>query len=94
MIHSVITIGVILTAVIAVLSLFLAKAMSKDSRIGYYPSLYVGFVGILLILTGSIVGKVDIMGAGLGGWGIACMFAAAVGMIITSIFDAYANSEA
>ncbi|GAB3068968.1 hypothetical protein GCM10027286_36110 [Virgibacillus ainsalahensis] len=94
MIQSVFTIGVILTAVLVVLGLFLSKTLAKESRVGYYPCVFSAFVGILLILTGSIMDKVDIMGAGLGGWGIAFMFAAAIGFVITSIFDAYANAEA
>ncbi|MFC3039597.1 hypothetical protein ACFOGI_04980 [Virgibacillus xinjiangensis] len=94
MVQSVITIGIILTAALVVLGLFLAKTMDKASMVGYYPGIFCAFTGLLLILTSSILDRVDIMGAGLGGWGIAFVFAGAVGLVITSIFDAKANAEA
>ncbi|MFC2947329.1 hypothetical protein [Virgibacillus sediminis] len=94
MIQSVLTIGIILTAVLVILGLFLAKTLNKASMGGYYPGIFSAFTGLLLVLTSSILGRVDIMGAGLGGWGIAFMFAGAISLIITSIFDARANAEA
>lgn len=93
MIQSVFTIGGILTAVLLVASIFLANASKKESQVRYYPSIYLVVVGLLLIGTASIIGKVEIMGAGLGGWGIASLFAAAIGLVITSIMDAYAQDS-
>lgn len=93
MIQSVFTIGGILTAVLLVVSIFLANAPKKESQVRYYPSIYLVVVGLLLIGTASIIGKVEIMGAGLGGWGIASLFAAAIGLVITSIMDAYAQDS-
>lgn len=93
MIQSVFTIGAILTAVVVVISFFMANASTKESYKRYYPSIYLGIVGILLVLTGSVMERVDIMGAGLGGWGIAAIFASAIGLVITSVMDAYKNAE-
>ncbi|UJL45412.1 hypothetical protein KFZ58_13490 [Virgibacillus sp. NKC19-16] len=93
MIQSVFTIGGILTAVVLVISIFLANASKKESHVRYYPSVYVAVVGLLLVLIAPIIGKVEIMGAGFGGWGIAALFAAAIGFVITSIMDAYAQDS-
>ncbi|WP_373893451.1 hypothetical protein [Virgibacillus sp. CBA3643] len=93
MIQSVFTISGILTAVVLLVSIFIVNASKKESQVRYYPSAYIAVVGLLLILTASIIGKVEIMEAGLGGWGIAALFAAAIGFIITSILDAYAQDS-
>ncbi|MBY7144181.1 hypothetical protein KFZ56_14205 [Virgibacillus sp. NKC19-3] len=93
MIQSVFAIGGILTAVVILVSIFIANASKKESQVRYYPSTYLAVVGILLILMASIIGKVEMMGAGLGGWGIASLFAAAIGFVITSMMDAYAQDS-
>ncbi|GIO24828.1 hypothetical protein [Oceanobacillus sp. J11TS1] len=94
MVEAVITFGAILTAITALISIFLVKMTSKVSHAGYYPNLFLGLVGILLILVAPIAPKVDFGGAGFGGIGIACMFAAAIGFIISAILDSYKNAEA
>lgn len=94
MAETVITFGAILTAITALISIFLVKMTSKESHAGYYPNVFLALVGILLILVASIAPKVDFAGAGFGGIGIACMFAGAIGFIISAVMDSYKNVEA
>ncbi|WP_042222278.1 hypothetical protein [Oceanobacillus manasiensis] len=94
MVESVLTVGGITAAVLVAISLFISKAVSKDKHIGYFPSLIVALMGGVFVVLAALVGKVDIMGLGFGGWGIAFFFAAALGIIITAILDSYANAEA
>lgn len=91
LVQSVITIGAVLTVLMILLGYVLLKS-SPTSYVPYYPGLAVFGVGIVLIVIATIAGKIVIMGAGLGGWGIACLFSSAIGLIITSILDAYASS--
>jgi len=88
-IESVFTIGGVLTVISIVLGLILVKATGKKSYIGYAPGAIFFGGGLILLLLASVIGKTVIMGAGLGGWGIACLFAAAIGFIITSTADAF-----
>lgn len=92
MFQSVLTIGIILVAVAIVLSLVLLKATPKEKYTGYIPNMLLFAAGLILLLFATY-GKVEIMGAGLGGWGIACLFAGAIGFIVTSIVDANANAN-
>jgi len=94
MVQSVLIIGIILTVISIAVGVGVLKAAGKEKFTGYYPIAVLGIIGILLVCAAPIVGKVEIMGAGLGGWGIAAMFAAAIGFIITSLVDSYGNAEA
>ncbi|MFD1065891.1 hypothetical protein [Oceanobacillus locisalsi] len=94
MVETVITFATILTAITALISIFLVKMTSKESHAGYYPNVFLSLVGTLLVLVASIAPRVDIAGAGFGGIGIACMFAGAVGFIISAVLDAYKNIPA
>ncbi|WP_087972483.1 hypothetical protein [Oceanobacillus rekensis] len=94
MVQAVITIGAILTAITLIANIVLVKMTSKESHSPYYISLFLGIVGILLLLVASFAPKVDMLGAGFGGWGIAAMFSAAIGFIISSIMDSYRNVNA
>ncbi|MFA1821920.1 hypothetical protein ACDX78_17345 [Virgibacillus oceani] len=94
MIQSVFIIGIILTVISVALGLAALKATGKEKFTGYYPLAALGIIGILLVCAAPIVGKVEMMGAGLGGWGIAAMFAAAIGFIVTSLVDSYSNVKA
>lgn len=92
MVQSVFVIGIILTVIIIAVGIGVLKATGKDKFTGYYPIAALGIIGILLACAAPIVGKVYIMGAGLGGWGIAAMFAAGIGFLVTSVVDAHANA--
>ncbi|WP_156292023.1 hypothetical protein [Oceanobacillus salinisoli] len=88
MIESVLTIGGILAFIAFVVSLLLVKATPKDKYIAYLPGFLLAAAGLIFVLAASFV-NVEMMGAPLGGWGIACLFSAAISLIFTSIFDAY-----
>ncbi|TQS74891.1 hypothetical protein DX933_08980 [Ornithinibacillus gellani] len=94
MVTAVLSIGAVLAAVMVVIGLVLAKASSKSVYMPYVPGMIVFVGGIVLIVVAAIAGKIEILGAGLGGWGIACLFASAFGFIITSIVDAYSSPAA
>ncbi|WP_010647804.1 hypothetical protein [Oceanobacillus massiliensis] len=94
MIEAVLTIGAILTAINVVVNIVLVNKSSKESQSSYYPSFFLAIVGLLLVLVASLAPKVDLLGAGFGGWGIAALFAAAIGFVITSILDSYKNVNA
>ena len=91
MVQSVVTIGAVMTVIMIALGYILLKASGKNPYLPYIPGMVVFAAGILLIVIATIAGKIEIMGAGLGGWGIACMFSAAIGMIITAIIDTYTS---
>lgn len=90
MIQSVFTIGIVLTVILVIVGFLLTRASLKGYSV-YYPFLAVFGIGLILLLFATIIEKIEIMGAGLGGWGIACLFAAAIGLVVTSILDAYAQ---
>jgi hypothetical protein len=94
MLQSVLTIGAILVVAVIVVSLILLKATPKESYVGYYPGILVGLAGLVFLTIAAAFGKIEIMGAGLGGWGIASLFSAAIGLIITALTDTYAHARA
>jgi len=91
MIQAVFTIGTVLTVIMVILGIILAKAKIDGYKI-YYPFLAVFLIGLFFLLFATILERTWIMGAGLGGWGIACLFASSIGFIITTILDAYAHN--
>lgn len=90
MIQAVFTIGIVMTVVLVVLAFVLSKMNLKGFTM-YYPFAAVFFVGLVFLLLAIILEKVDILGAGFGGWGLACLFSAAIAMIIAAILDSYAQ---
>lgn len=93
MFQTVLTIGIILTVIAIVLSVILLKATPKEKFTGYIPNMLFFAAGLVLLLFATY-NKVEIMGAGLGGWGIAFLFSAAIGFVITSIIDSFTNATA
>lgn len=91
MIQAVFTIGIVLTAIMVILGIILAR-QKLDGYILYYPFAAVFIIGLILLLFATILEKQVIMGAGLGGWGIACLFSSAIGWVIASVIDAYAHN--
>lgn len=88
MIGTVFTIGAILAVIAIILGVVLIKTTSKAAYTGYIPGAAFGAIGLIFLLIATLA-KVEFMGAGLGGWGIACLFAAAISFIITSTVDAF-----
>lgn len=93
MVQSVLLLGAVFTVLVLIINITLLK-VSKKSSACYYSSIFFVLVGLLLLAIASVAPKVDLLGAGFGGWGIASLFAAAIGFIITSVLDAYQGAEA
>lgn len=91
MIQSVFTIGIVLTVVMVILAFVLTRMKTKGFGI-YYPFLALFIAGLLFLLFATILEKQDILGAGLGGWGIACVFSAAISFIVAAVLDSYAHN--
>lgn len=83
-----------MTVIMIALGFILLKTPGKNPYMPYIPGMIVFPGGILLIVIATIAGKIEIMGAGLGGWGIAFLFASAIGFIITAIIDSYTSPVA
>lgn len=92
MVPSVIMLGATMTLIALIINLSLLK-VNKKSYANYYASIFFSIVGLLLLAIASVVPKVDLLGSGFGGWGIAAMFASAISFMITGIVDAFANAE-
>lgn len=89
MIQATLTIGIVLTVALLIISLILVKATPKTSYISYFPGFIFFAAGLILLLFATILDRIWVMGAGLGGWGIACLFAAGVSMMVTAIVDSF-----
>lgn len=84
---SVLTLGVILAIIAIVVGFILVRSNSA-----YYVS-FLLFVAGLTFVTISSMADLHLFGTPLGGWGIASLFAAGIGFVITSIVDAYRNTN-
>lgn len=89
MITSALTIGGILSAALLIISVILVKVTPKNSYVAYFPGFLFFAAGLILLLFATILDRIWIMGVGLGGLGIACLFAAAVSMMVSVVFDVY-----
>lgn len=93
MIQAVLTIGAILTAALLIVSLVLVKTTPKNSYIAYFPGFIFFGAGLILLLFATLFDRIWVMNAGLGGWGIASLFAAVISMIVAAIVDAYRQGQ-
>lgn len=93
MIQAVLTIGTVMTIITVLLAIVLGKMKLKGYTL-YYPFAALFIIGLILLLFATILEKQVFLGAGLGGWGIACLFSSAIGWIIATIIDAYEHVEA
>lgn len=84
MVQSVFIIGAVMVVITLVLNFILLKAFSKSTYACYYPSMVFALSGLLFLLVATF-DKIEVLGAGMGGWGIAFLFASAIGFIITSL---------
>lgn len=89
MIQAVFTYGVILTAILLAVSLILVKVSPKSSFIAYFPGFIFFALGLICLLFATLFDRIWVLNAGLGGWGIACLFAAIISMMISAVVDAY-----
>lgn len=84
MVASVFIIGGIMLVITLVLNIIFLNVFSKSTYAPYYPSMVFSISGLVFLLVATYE-KIEVFGAGMGGWGIAFLFASAVGYIITSI---------
>ena len=92
LIRSVFIIGIVLTVVTVILGIILSRISFKGNFTIYYPFFGLFLIGLVLLLFATILERQMFFGAGLGGWGIACLFAAAVGFIVTAILDSFKHN--
>ena len=88
LVQSVFIIGIVLAVVISIIGSMLGKA-PKTGFNSYYPGLLLFTAGLIFLAFASLADRTYIMDASLGGWGIACLFAAIFGTVIASILDAF-----
>jgi len=93
MIQAVLTTGPIIVAVVLIISVILIRVTPQGSYVGYFPGFISFGSGLILLLFATILDRIWIMGAGLGGWGIALLFAGAVSLMISAIVDSYRQSS-
>ena len=93
-VESVLLIGGVMVVILIVLGIVLVKASGSKPYLPYLPGVIVAITGFLLLVTATVIGKVELLGAGLGGWGIGFLFAAAISFIITAIADTYSSPVA
>lgn len=93
-IQAVFTIGIVLTVITVLLAIILPRMSFEGIYTMYIPFFALFIIGLLLLLFATVLEKKVIMGAGLGGWGIACVFSSAIGFVVGSIIDAYKNEAA
>ncbi|MUK88966.1 hypothetical protein GMD78_11335 [Ornithinibacillus sp. L9] len=93
LVQSVITISAVLAALAIVCGFLLIKMFRNAAYAYYFPCLVLFVSGLVFLLAALAMGKVEIMGAGLGGWGIACLFASLFGFFVTTVNDVYAREE-
>lgn len=94
MIQAVLTYGSLLTLALLLVSLLLVKVTPKESYLAYVPGFIFFAVGLVCLLFATLFDRIWILEAGLGGWGIASLFAATISMIISAVVDAYRQEEA
>lgn len=89
MIQSTLAIGAVLTVALLIISFILLKATSAKSYVTYIPGFIFFGAGLILLLFATIIDRISILGTGLGGLGIASLFAAAISLMVLAVFDAY-----
>ncbi|MFD2044862.1 hypothetical protein ACFSTA_14355 [Ornithinibacillus salinisoli] len=91
-VQSVITISAVLGALAIILGFLLIKLFQHATYLFYFPSLVLFGSGIVFILSTMALEGIEILGAGLGGWGIAALFASLLSFFVTTVTDVYARA--
>lgn len=94
MIQATFLIGGILTAAILVISVLAVRLTPAKSYIGYFPGFISFGAGLILLLLATLFDRIWIAGAGLGGWGIACLFAGAISLMVAAAVDTARQPQA
>ncbi|SHG43244.1 hypothetical protein [Ornithinibacillus halophilus] len=91
MVQPVLTIGAVLAVILVVLGFVLLKG-SKSQYLPYYPGAVIFGSGLVFVVLAPMVERMFIMDASLGGWGIACLFAAGIGLMVTAVNDVFVRT--
>lgn len=94
MIQATFIIGGSLTAALLVISIAATLFTQPKSYVGYFPGLISFVAGLILLLFATLLDRIWIAGAGLGGWGIACLFAGVISMMIAAVVDTFRQPSA
>ncbi|HLR03996.1 MAG TPA: hypothetical protein VK111_14725 [Virgibacillus sp.] len=93
MVQSVFLIGGVMAIITLVLNFIFLKVFSKSTYACYYPSMVFSVSGLVFLLVATFE-KIEVFGAGMGGWGIAFLFASALGYIVTAMLAMYETENA
>lgn len=88
LVQAVITIAAVLTIAAIILGFIFLKSSGGKGYLPYIPSAILFFGGIIVVCAATPQ-KIMIWEAGLGGWGIASLFAAGISFMILSVIHAY-----
>lgn len=80
-------VGGILTAVVLVISVLAVRFTPAKSYIGYFPGFISFGAGLILLLFATLFDRIWVFGTGLGGLGIACLFAGAASLMVAALVD-------
>lgn len=81
-------VGGVLTALVLVISIIAVRLTPPKSYVGYYPGFISFGAGLISLLFATLIEtRVEVFGTGLGGLGIACLFAGAASLMITAYLD-------
>lgn len=88
LVQAVVTIAAVLAVIAIILGFIFLKSSGGNGYLPYIPSAILFFGGIIVVCSATPK-KIMIWEAGLGGWGIASLFAAGVSFMVLSITHAY-----
>ncbi|MDY0405006.1 hypothetical protein P5G51_005960 [Virgibacillus sp. 179-BFC.A HS] len=92
MVGPVVAIGAVMLVILVLLGFALLKASAKAVYLAYFPLIVIFICGVIMVVMPKMTGKVEMLGAGLGGWGISFLFASVVAGLLTPILDVYLRS--
>lgn len=85
------TVGASILVILMIVNIILSKMHKSNAFTVYIPAAVVFGIGVIGIFIAAF-GRIEVLGLGLGGWGIACLFAAAIGVLVTSLVDVYTHA--
>ncbi|MDY0393293.1 hypothetical protein RWE15_01195 [Virgibacillus halophilus] len=92
MVGPVVAIGAVMLVILMLLGFALLKASAKAVYLAYFPLIVIFVTGVIMAVLPKMIGKIEMLGAGVGGWGISFLFAAVISGLCTPILDVYLRS--
>lgn len=80
-------VGGVVTAAVLIISILAVRFTPAKSYIGYFPGFISFGAGLILLLLATLFDRIWVFGTGLGGLGIACLFAGAASLMVASFVD-------